>query len=450
MRLLKEGKEPRAEGLPEAARAALEKMRDEGSRLGSLRDDFGRSFGRAAEETSVEINRTLEDPRFREAVIWQNRRAFHTGMESLLRNPSGARTFKRRQNEELVASYLQRYCVKNDTIGFFGPVGWARLASSGEPLKVETGGGLLAARNVYFEGWCIDALADKLASRPEMRPWAAPRRVPYLRLEGNALHLPRSRPLMLPPKYAAVLAACEGRLSASEIAAGLKRTPSLGVRAEAEVYKILTELVGKGLISWTFEIPLEPCPEGTLRRRLELVADESLRAGALAQLAELEEARRAVARAAGDAGRLDEAVGRLEETFTRLTASATTRDAGKTYAGRTLIYEDCVRDARVEVGPEIIEALGGPLSLLLTGARWLTFKAAELCLQTLRGIYDEMAREMGSPVIDAASFWMRAQPLLFAEENSLLRTAESLFQERWAGILDLPPGAAASPTSVSN
>lgn len=443
LRLLKEGKQPRADGLPDAAREALERLRAACERAEALRDDFRRSYGRAVEETSLEINRTLEEPRFREAVIWQNRRAFHAGMQSLLRNPpgAGARTFKRRQNEELVANDLQRYCVKNDTIGFFGPVGWARLASSGEPVRLETGDGLLAARNVYFEGWCIDALADKLAARAGMRPWAAPRRVPYMRLEGNTLHLPRTRPLPLPPKYAAVLAACDGRLSASEIAAGLKRTPSLGFRAEAEVYKILTELVGKGLISWTFEIPLEPHPEETLRRRLEQVADESLRAVALSELDELDEARREVARAAGDAARLDEAVGRLEETFARLTDAATTRDAGKTYAGRTLIYEDCLRDARAEVGPEIVDALGGPLSLLLTSARWLTFKVAELCLQTLGEIYEEMAREAASPVVDAVSFWMRAQPVLFAEENSLLRTAERLFQERWAGVLELPPDA---------
>src|SRR5205807_10374873 len=69
----------------------------------------------------AEIART---DRFREALLWQNRRAFHTGVEDVLRHrPEDARDSRYRQNELLVASYIQRYSVKNDTIGFFGPVG---------------------------------------------------------------------------------------------------------------------------------------------------------------------------------------------------------------------------------------------------------------------------------------------------------------------------------------
>ncbi len=443
LRLLKAGKQPPAKGLPTATHAQLERINDACARLAVLVDDFNKAFKNAVLETSQAIQQTLSGARFREAVIWQNRRAFHSGMETLLRQPPGvgSRTSRQRQNQELVANYLQRYCVKNDTIGFFGPVGWARLASHDGTLNIKLGPGLLAARNVFFEGWGIDVLAEELASQAEMRPWAAPRRMPYLYLENNKLHLPLSRPLVLPPKYAAVLAACDGKQSAREIVLNLKKNVSLGVRSEAEVYKILDELKQKGLISWTFEIPLELHPERTLRSRLEQIADESLRTKALSTLAELDEARLGVALAADDDGQLDQAIGRLEETFARLTNAASTRAAGKTYAARTLIYEDCRRDAQVDVGREIIEALGNPLSLLLTSARWLTFMTAELCLQTLGEIYDELSAKSGSPVVDGVSFWMRSQPVIFAEKNSLLANVESLFQERWAAILNLPPDA---------
>jgi hypothetical protein len=443
LRFLKVGKQPPAEDLPIATRAQLERMDEASARVAALADDFNQAFKNSVVKTSEAIQQTLNDARFREAVIWQNRRAFHAGMEALLRQQPGvvSRTFKQRQNEELVANYLQRYCVKNDTIGFFGPVGWARLTSQDEALNIKLGPGLLATRNVFFEGWGIDVLAEELASQAGMRPWAAPRRMPYLYLENNKLHLPLSRPLMLPPKYAAVLAACDGKQSARGIVLSLKKNVSLGVRSEAEVYKILDELKQKGLISWTFEIPLELHPERTLRSRLEQIADESLRTKALSTLAELDEARLGVALAAGDIEQLDQAIGRLEEIFARLTNAASTRAAGKTYAARTLIYEDCRRDAQVDVGTEIFEALGNPLSLLLTSARWLTFTTAELCLQTLGEIYDELSAKSGSPVVDGVSFWMRAQPLVFAEENSLLASVERLFQERWAAILNLSPDA---------
>ena len=46
----------------------------------------------------------------------------------LTRGPEPAkRNSQQRQHEALVASYLQRYCAKNDSIGFFGPVGWSQI-----------------------------------------------------------------------------------------------------------------------------------------------------------------------------------------------------------------------------------------------------------------------------------------------------------------------------------
>src|SRR5262249_39032808 len=66
---------------------------------------------------------TFADPGFREAITWQN-----PGLVQVLQEAgvgAARRLRKDRARELVVASYLQRYCLKNDTIGFFGPVGWA-------------------------------------------------------------------------------------------------------------------------------------------------------------------------------------------------------------------------------------------------------------------------------------------------------------------------------------
>src|SRR5262249_4135026 len=69
------------------------------------------------------------DPRFRTAVAWQNRTAMETGIDVLLRRDPHTvrRNGNYRRYEALIASYLQRYCAKNDSIGFFGPVGWVDI-----------------------------------------------------------------------------------------------------------------------------------------------------------------------------------------------------------------------------------------------------------------------------------------------------------------------------------
>ena len=40
---------------------------------------------------------------------------------------------------DVVARYWQRYCSKNDTIGFFGPLGWGRFTEEGEAIEARVG-----------------------------------------------------------------------------------------------------------------------------------------------------------------------------------------------------------------------------------------------------------------------------------------------------------------------
>ncbi len=98
------------------------------------------------------------NPRFREAVTWQNRAAVHTAIDKVATG-SPASGSKQRQREELVASYWQRYCAKNDTIGYFGPLAWARMVDDGPAVAI---GEAEPARTVHFEAWCFDALAESL------------------------------------------------------------------------------------------------------------------------------------------------------------------------------------------------------------------------------------------------------------------------------------------------
>lgn len=100
------------------------------------------------------------DPLFREAVTWQNPAALANAFDKFA---AGAATkpSRARQREEIVASYWQRYCSKNDTIGFFGPLAWGRIADDGPPLSVRSGA-LIRERSVHLEAWGVQALAASL------------------------------------------------------------------------------------------------------------------------------------------------------------------------------------------------------------------------------------------------------------------------------------------------
>ena len=440
---LKSGKLPQAPTGEATVDDAVEAYRVAHGGVEAALCDFRQAYKDAVEATSTEIRKVLDHKRFREAIIWQNRHAFKRIAHLLWRESSEptSRNRHRRRDEELVASYLQRYCVKNDTIGFFGPVGWARLTSQGEAVTTLPGPDTIGARTVYFESWGIKSLAEKIAENKEALPWISPRRVPYARVEGTALHLPSARPTMLTEKQSAVLLACNGDRIARDIAATLRDHPKLGFRSDEDVYKVLEGLRARGLVTWNFTIPSIMSSEIALRRLLERIEPERLRGPALASLDWLESARVAVAGAAGDPEQLDRALGELEDTFTHLTGVASTRAHGQMYAARTLVYEECRRDIEVDIGPDVLNSLGAPLSLLLTSARWVSHKIAEIYRNALFEIYSSLSRQSDSSVVDAASVCQRLLPLLFRKaQGRPVDELESLLQERWARVLTIPLG----------
>ncbi len=111
-----------------------------------------------AGDESRRLREVAGDPRFREAVTWQNRAAVRTAIDKVA-TASPASGSKQRQREELVASYWQRYCSKNDTIGFFGPLAWGRMVEEGPALATREAE---AVRSVHFEAWCLEALGEAL------------------------------------------------------------------------------------------------------------------------------------------------------------------------------------------------------------------------------------------------------------------------------------------------
>ena len=426
-----------------ALAAALSNYNQHLGRVESLRTSLAGEFRTAHLQVSHVLNEAASSPRFHEAVIWQNRSAWHAGIKLQLLEPVNLskRSFKQRRREELIAMYLQRYCTKNDTIGFFGPVGWAQFVPEGEAIEVRPGRELLAARNVYIESWCMDEVAETIGREPSLRPWLAPRRMPFVSLVDGTLKLPGGASLNLPAKEAAIMAACDGQRTAKELAATLINEQGLGIKNEAEIYECLDTYCKRGLLVWKLEVPVSQWAIDRLRELLEGVGDERVRREALVKLDKFEASRRRILAAAGDPEQLDAALSAFEEEFRCFTGVAPNRAAGETYAARTLIYEDCRRDLEAKIGPAIQEALVPPLSLLLRSGRWLSYEVAEQYRAALRQVYEELAQKTGSRVVSGIDFWIKCKRFFFKEDTHLAENILLRFQQRWAEVLQVPPEA---------
>ena len=168
---------------------------------------YAAAFAAADRAGAAVLARLAADPLLREAVTWQNR-GFVARLDTLRDADPAGRDYKRRQHERTLVRYWQRYCGKNETVGFFGPALWVRFdPGQAERVRVSPGPGLVRFREVLLERWCVDAYAQRLAEDPRFRRWLRPVVAPHVWVEGRRALLPGRPPVALSPAEAAALGA---------------------------------------------------------------------------------------------------------------------------------------------------------------------------------------------------------------------------------------------------
>ncbi len=389
-------------------------------------------FSASAEATSAAIAGLAGQPRYREALTWQNPQFVRTCVDRLDIEGQERRS-KLRKQQAVVSNYIQRYTTKNESIGFFGPVGWAEWAAVS---SLRAGPALTGRRTVYFETWAIDEVAAALARRPELRHGVPPRRSPATLLDGNRVVRPNGGAEVVSEEWARILRLCDGRRPARDIAAALGCPESWLLDQ--------LELMGKsGLVWLDLAGPLEPRAEARLAQRLSRVPDAGARHAAMAELGRLVRAKDEVAAAAGDPRRLAAAFDKLGRCFEDITERPSVRLPGQPYAARTIVYEDCVRDVRVTLGTDVLDSLAGPLALVLHSARWLAARAGALYLRRFGELHERVSRRTGSQWVPLGRLLAAATPDFSTSAGvpSLAADPVRELQERWAAIVAVPAGA---------
>jgi hypothetical protein len=296
---------------------------------------------------------------------------------------------------------------------------------------VRPGEQLIARRTTYFEVWAIDKVAAAIARQGRVQGWLRPRRTRSVYLAGNVLHRPHRQPVTLTDAELRILLACDGSRTISQV---LDNAGTPDARA------LLARLAELGALRLDLEGPADAWPERLLRDKLELIADPAARAAALAPLDQMIRARDAVAATDGDPAGLQQALASLAQTFEQVTGSASTRRAGENYAGRTLVYQDAVRDVRVELGEAVTRALAAPLGLVLDSARWLVNDITDRYRVYFAELLDRESARTGGPV-PLQRLLTIAAPYLYthgSEGVGELAPSVAELQRRWQQVLGPP------------
>jgi hypothetical protein len=400
----------RALGCPDYAAAAdrLLRAESEGTDENTRRDlaaGLLLTSAQAMDRQAQVLADVAADDRFRSAVAWQNHNVVRPMVDGLSALPISPRNQRYRKKQRVVAKYWARYCAKNDTIGFFGPTVWFDFTTHGPAVTLEAGPELMKWTATHFENWPIDTLADVLARQEDIRPWVAPRLHPAMYLVPGMLIQHEDAPAFLDPPTETALRLCDGVRQARDVAAGLIADHPDVVADEAAGYAKIADLAEKGWLFWDLEPPLGEDPDLVLRGRLMTIGDLSARERALTALDTLVAAKDKVA-AAGSPEELLTTLADLDNTFVALTGANPSVRSGTTYGARQIAYQDGERDLELTLGPDIVEAIGAPVSLLLLGARWLTHRLAEHYEQVFSAAYDAMVAQSGGT--DTINFMMLA------------------------------------------
>jgi hypothetical protein len=432
-RRLAETKIPRAEDFSPEIQRMFNEISDAMRACERLNAEWRKSFTDSLIGQTEALRQFARDPKFQEAVLWQNRQAFETAVQPVALEHGGLPKNQRQRNhEELVANYAQRYCVKNDTIGFFGPVGWGRIESGSRKLELSYGPSLTKRRQTYFENWAIDKIAASLSQLKGMGCWISPRLVPDAFIEKGMLQRPGFSPVALSELEQAILFRCDGKALPEEILLAIQNDPRFSDCSQPDVRDVLKAKADEGVLVWRFLVPVEVNSEITLRQQLLRVGDAELRTTAINHLDKLEAARREVDGAAGDPVELNQAMRNVELAFEEITNAPGNRNPGVTYGGRTVVYEDCQRDLGIQITPDLLSPIVPALSLLLKSLRWF-MQSTALEFQRLFGqTYRDLVAQSSSDV-RLQDWWNYTEPKLL--NASSLGEVEKLFHQKWDDIL---------------
>ena len=323
---------------------------------------------RELERLTAALQDRVRSGRVREAIVWQSAGALEGVDRFLADGPDQLAHKMGRQRCNLALSYVQRLSVKNDSIGFFGPIAWCTWSEDEADVHFEAREPLVSRHDHYYETWALNNFARRVAQDPALRSHIPLRRLPSISIDGSEIKLPLQPPQSRGEATAVALSMSDGSSSGADVAAELVRR---GLTSADEATALLDGLEADGLL---FRVPDVPEVFGAESGMLQWIdrAPTERSAPHRHRFDRIESARRGVEAARGNADALREALVEVERVFEAETGAPARRGGGGFYEARAPIFQEAQRNITLRLGRRVIEDLRTPLSLLLRTVHWYT------------------------------------------------------------------------------
>lgn len=241
-----------------------------------------------------------------------------------------------RKIERRFMMYLQRFCTKNETQSFFGPVNYGHFTTAQtENILLQRSQGAWRERQTFASYWMVERLAEVISADEQMRPFLKPRRSSLCTQRDQQIILPSLKKLRLDGQTARLWQLADGTRTIQHLAA-LLDTSWEQVWSQCERWQRSGALVTTILVPSTEAAPLQ-----YLQAWVAQLADDVPRKVHWLQV--LTQSMRLLEDFAGaDMTQRPALLATLEAYLEEICGSAMRRGAGTMYSDRFPFFEECL------------------------------------------------------------------------------------------------------------
>lgn len=368
-------------------------------------------------DASRRLNVALNGPMVRAALTWINQDAWTTGLSQLSRTDVTIRNSRRRSRERLAVNYIQRLSLKNDSVGFYGPMAWAHLDPALSTSKIVASEALIDASSVHFEAWAVEELGRAIPLTLGIDDADAPRRSPMVHLSSQVVM--DWSDFELSSVCAELVRRADGLLSRAALLASVTSS----VISYDTAVGALDECLERGWI--TGGVSLSPSVHS--ESQLQQIFSTHPRGPELTQVLQpFLDLRDQLGREPTNFNAVGSLMNKLRTSFTEITGNDARHSAGQMYAGRELVCLEARRGLNATFGRDALEAIG-PLSSLLDAVKWLLAEIADQI--------DPVLQDLAGRSRNALEFWLLSLQEVAPLIDDITARAVDEFQQRLGAAL---------------
>jgi hypothetical protein len=306
--------------------------------------EYQAHFAAAECAAHAELIQVLRRPQVREAVFLSSQHVYGNMLVPLIERELPATARWRRAYRQLY-TYLLRFCAKNETVSFFGPMAYGLVEPGQAANDVRLHTDRPIRRRVFFAAW---------AAREVARSVAADRR-----LRADLPFRPTGCPA--PDPDLALLLEALGSGASLRQAVSLSATVGPAAGSARELSAALRALVTADALEFGVAPAADdPEPLRSMLALLEAMPSGPARDEWRERIAELETLRSAIEKA--PRAQREVLVPQLLDAFTQCTGRPARRGEGAVYADRTIFFEECGSPFELNVGPHVVAGWAARLS----------------------------------------------------------------------------------------